>query len=148
MEDDNKVVTLMSTTSFISEIMLVLMGLCGISVIGVSVGYFYSLSLLFVGIGFLIGILSVIMCVIGIYVLLYHDYRRLKFFLSFLTVFIGLQLAFILHLYFFTHNIETTEQEQGSIISLDICFGLSASALIALCFHLKQKGSNIEMVKL
>ncbi|CAF4259915.1 unnamed protein product, partial [Adineta steineri] len=28
------------------------------------------------------------------------------------------------------------------------CFGVSASALVALCFHLKQKGSTVDMVKL
>ena len=88
------------------------------------------------------------MCIIGIYVVLYVDYRHLKYYLSFLTVFIGLQLAFIIHLYFFTRNIETSEQEEGIIITLDVCFGFSASALMALCFHLKHKGSNIEMVKL
>jgi hypothetical protein len=148
MESDSKTVTLMSSASFISEIMLVFMGLSGISVVGVNIGYYYSLSFLFVGMGFSIGILGILFCTFGIYVVLYYDYRRLKFFLSFLTVYIGLQLAFIIHLHFLTKNIETTDQEQGAIIALDVCFGCSASALIALCFHLKQKGSTIEMVKL
>jgi hypothetical protein len=148
MEKDSKTVTLMSPTSFVAEIMLILMGLSGISVVGVNIGYFNSLSLLFVGLGLSVGLLAVLICVIGIYVLLYQDYRRLKLFLTFLTFFLGLQLAFIIHLHFFANNIDTTEQQQGSIIALDVCFGFSASALIALCLHLKQKGSTIEMVKL
>jgi len=148
MEEDSKPVTLMSPTSFVAEIMLVLMGLSGISVVGVNIGYFNSLPILFIGLGLSIGILTVLISIIGIYVLLYHDYHHLKLYLTFLTVFIGLQLAFIIHLYFFTNNIDITEQQQGSIIALDVCFGFSASALIALCFHLKQKGSTIEMVKL
>jgi cytochrome c biogenesis protein CcdA len=148
MEEDTKTVTLMSPTSFVAEIMLVLMGLSGVSLIGVHIGYFYSLSLLFVSLGLSIGLLTILICIIGIYVLLYQNYQRLKFFLTFLTIFIGLQLAFIIHLYFFTNNIDITDQQQGSIIALDVCFGFSASALIALCLHLKQKGSTIEMVKL
>jgi hypothetical protein len=148
MEEDNKTVTLMSPTSFIAEIMLILMGLSGVSVIGVHIGYFHSLPFLFVGLGLSVGILTILICMIGIYVLFYQEYRRLKLFLTFLTVFLGLQLAFIIHLYFFTNNIDITDQQQGSIISLDVCFGFSASALIALCLHLKQKGSTIEMVKL
>jgi hypothetical protein len=148
MEEDSKKVTLMSPTSFISEIMLVFVGLCGISVVGVNIGYFHLLPLLFVSLGLSIGVLAIFICIIGICVLLYHDYRRLKLFLTLLTLFLGLQLAFIIHLYFFTNNINTTEEQQGSIVALDVCFGFSASALIALCFHLKQKGSTIEMVKL
>jgi len=148
MEEDSKTVTLMSPTSFVAEIMLILMGLSGISVVGVNIGYFHSLPFLFVGLGLLVGILAVFICVIGIYVLLYLDYRRLKFYLTFLTIFLGFQLAFIIHLYFFTNNINITEQQQGSIISLDVCFGLTVSALIALCLHLQKKGSTIEMVKL
>jgi cytochrome c biogenesis protein CcdA len=148
MEDDSKVVTVMSPTSFLSEIMLVLMGLSGISVVGVNIGYFHLLPFLFLILGFSIGVSAIVICIIGIYVLLYQDYRRLKFYLTFLTVFLGLQLAFIIHLYFFTNNIVTTDEQQGSIIALDVCFGFTASALIALCFHLKQKGSTIEMVKL
>jgi len=148
MEEDNKTVTLMSPTSFVSEIMLVLMGLSGISVVGVHIGYFHSLSFLFVGIGLSVGILAVLICIIGIYVLLYQDYHRLKLYLTFLTIYLGLQLAFIIHLYFFTNNIDITDEQQGSIISIDVCFGFTASTLVALCLHLKQKGSTIEMVKL
>ncbi|UJR30372.1 hypothetical protein I4U23_017907 [Adineta vaga] len=148
MEDNHKVVTIMSPTSFISEIMLVLMGLSGISVIGVHIGYFYSLSYLFTGLGLSYGLFSTILCIIGIYVLLYHDYHRLKLFITFLVVFLSFQLASIIYLYYFTNNINTTDQEQGSIISLDVCFGITGCALAALCLHLKQKGSTIEMVKL
>ena len=148
MEEDSKTVTLMSPTSFVAEIMLVLMGLSGISVVGVNIGYFYSLPFLFVGLGLSVGILAVLICVIGIYVLLYLDYRRLKLYLTFLTIFLGFQLAFIIHLYFFTNNINITEPQQGTIIALDVCFGFTVSALIALCLHLQQKGSTIEMVKL
>jgi hypothetical protein len=148
MEEDSKTMTLMSPTHFVAEIMLILMGLSGISVVGVNIGYFHFLSFLFVGLGLSIGILAVLICVIGIYVLLYLDYRRLKLYLTFLTIFLGFQLAFIIHLYFFTNNIYITEQQQGSIIALDICFGFTVSALIALCLHLQQKGSTIEMVKL
>ncbi|CAF0911310.1 unnamed protein product [Rotaria sp. Silwood1] len=147
MEEDNKMITLTSSTSFIAEIMLILMGLSGISVVGVNIGYFHSLSLLVVTLGLLIGILATIICIIGIYVLLYHDYFRLKLFLKFLALFIGLQLCFIIHLYFFTNHDHTNEQ-QGSFIALDVCCGLSASTLIAVGFHLKQKGSTIEMFKL
>ncbi len=148
MKDNSRVVTLLSPTSFISEIMLVLMGLSGISVVGVNIGYFHYLPLLFVGLGLSIGILTTFICMCGIYVLLYHNYHRLKFFVTLLAVFIGLQLAFIIHLYFFTNNLDITEQQQGSIIALDVCFGCSACALVALGFHLKQKGSTIDMVKL
>ena len=70
MEEDNKRVILTSPTSFIAEIMLILFALSGISVIGVHIGYFYSLSLLFVEIGLSIGIIAILICIIGIYVLL------------------------------------------------------------------------------
>ncbi|CAF0748306.1 unnamed protein product [Adineta steineri] len=148
MEGNSKVITLMSPTSFISEIMLILMGLSGISLTGVSIGYFYALSFLFVGLGLSFGILTSVICMIGVYILLYLNYRCLKMFITALALFIGLQLASIIHLYFFTNNIDITEQEQGLIITLDVCFGVSASALVALCFHLKQKGSTVDMVKL
>jgi hypothetical protein len=148
MEDDRKVVTIMSPTSFIAEIMLVLMGLSGVAVVGVHVGYFDLLAFFFTGLGFSVGSLAVVLCALGIYVLLYHDYRRLKCFVTLLALFVGLQLAFIVHLYFFNDDVATTDQEQGSLISLDVCCGLSVCALFALCFHLKQKGSTIEMVKL
>ncbi len=148
MEDDSKTVTLMSPISFIAEIMLVFMGLSGVAVVGVHLGYVYSLALLLVGLGLSVGVLAILLCMLGVVVVLYHDYRRLKFFLSLLTVFLGLQLAFIIHLYFITNNLETPEEQQASILSLDVCFGFTASALIALGFYLKQKGSTIEMVKL
>ena len=45
MEEDSKTVTLMSPTSFVAEIMLVLMGLSGISVVGVK--YFESETIFF-----------------------------------------------------------------------------------------------------
>lgn len=148
MNDNSPVVTLMSPTSFIAEIMLVLMGLCGISVVGVHLGYFQLLSLLFIGSGVSTGVCTILLSLIGIYVLLYCDYHRLKYYLSVLSLFTVVQLAWIFYLYIFTNNLNTTEQEQASIISLDVCFGLCGSALIALAFHLKQKGSTIEMVKL
>ncbi|CAF2473273.1 unnamed protein product [Rotaria sp. Silwood2] len=148
MEEDTKMITLTSSTSFIAEIMLTLMGLSGIAVVGVNIGYFHHLSLLVVSLGLSIGILAIVICAIGIYVLLYHDYFRLKLFLKFLALFIGLQFIFIIHLYFFINHKPTNEQQQGSFIALDVCCGLSASALIALCFHLKQKGSTIDMFKL
>lgn len=148
MEDNNRVVTLLSPTSFISEIMLLLMGLSGISVIGVNIGYFNSLTFIPVGIGLSVGMLTTAFCMVGIYVLLYHNYHRLKLYITVLALFIGLELAFIVHWYFFTHNIDVTEPQQGTIIALDVCFGCSAGALLALCCHLKQKGSTIDMVKL
>jgi len=148
MEDDSKTVTLMSSISFISEIMLVFVGLSGVAVVGVHIGYFHSLTFLFIALGLTIGILAILLCLLGVCVILYHDYHRLKLYLSFFTVFLGLQLAFIINLYFITHNLETPEEQQASILSLDVCFGFTASALIALCFYFKQKGSTIEMVKL
>ncbi|CAF0762930.1 unnamed protein product [Rotaria sordida] len=148
MEEDKKMTILTSSTSFIAEIMLILMGLSGISIVGVILGYFHSLSLLIINFGLSIGILAIIICIIGIYVLLYHDYLHLRLFLKFLALFIGLQLIFIIYLYVFINDNNISEQQQGSFIALDVCCGLSASALIALCFHLKQKGSTIDMFKL
>jgi len=148
MNEDTPVVTLMSSTSFLAEIMLVLMGLCGISVVGVHLGYFNLLSFVFIGFGTTVGVCSILFSVIGIYVLLYCDYHRLKAYISILCCFIVLQLVWILYLYVFTNNLNTNEQDQASIISLDVCFGLCGSALITLGFHLKQKGSTIEMIKL
>lgn len=148
MDEDTKKVTLTSPTAFVAEIMVVLMGLSGISLIGVHIGYFHSLSILFISLGLSVGILTIVFCISAIYVLLYLNYQGLKYFLIVLTIFIGLQLAFIIHLYIFTNNLDISEEEQGSIISLDVCFGFCSSALIALCLHLKQKGSTIEMIKL
>ncbi|CAF1298228.1 unnamed protein product [Adineta ricciae] len=148
MEDGHKVVKIMSATSFASEIMLVLMGLSGIAVVGVHIGYFSTLPYLLIGLGLFFGSFATVFCMLGIYVLLYQDYRQLKVLTTFLTIFLGLQLASIIHLYVFTNNMNSTEQNQGSIISLDVCFGSSACALVALILHLKQKGSTIEMVKL
>jgi hypothetical protein len=148
MKDDSQTMTFMSTTLFVSEIMLVFMGLSGISVVGVHIGYFHSLQSLFVGLGLLVGILATVMCMIGVYVLLHQDYRRLKLYIMFLAFFVALQLACIIHLHFFISNNVLNDEQQGSTIALDVCFGLSASALVALCAQLKHKGSTIEMVKL
>lgn len=149
MEEDNKRTTVTTPAAFISEIMLALFGLSGIAVIGVHLGYFQSLSLLYALLGLFVGISSVLICVLGIYVLLRHDYYHLKLFTTFFGFFIGLQLTWIVYLYFSTNNtlLLSTEQE-GSMMALDVCLGLSVSALVVLCFHVKQKGSTIEMVKL
>ncbi|CAF2041726.1 unnamed protein product [Rotaria magnacalcarata] len=150
MEEDNTTVTSMSSTSFLAEIMLILTGLSGILVVGVNIGFFHSLPVFVVTLGLSIGILAIIMCIIGIYVLLCQNYFRLKLFLQLLALFIGIQSAFIIYLYFFTtytDSIDHHHQQQGVLIALDVCCGLGASALIALCFHLKQKGSVIEMFK-
>lgn len=149
MNEDTAKVTLPLSTAVLAEIMLILMGLSGISVVGVNIGYFHDLLLFIVIIGLIFGIFAIINCVIGIYVLLYQNYFRLKLFLKFLTLFIGLQSAFIIYLYFSTtyFNISNHHSEHGSLIALDVCCGLSASTLIALVFHLKEKGSTIEMFK-
>ncbi|CAF3300871.1 unnamed protein product [Rotaria socialis] len=152
MEEDNTTVTSMSSTSFLAEIMLILTGLSGISVVGVNIGFFHSLPVFVVTLGLLIGILAIIMCIIGIYVLLYQDYFRLKLFLQLLTLFVGIQSGFIIYLYFFTTYTDSNDyhhhhHQQGVLIALDVCCGLGTSALIALCFHLKQKGSTMEMFK-
>lgn len=148
MEDNRRVVKIMSTTAFIAEIVLVLMCLSGVAVFGVHVGYFFSLTVFFTSIGFSVGTVAMVLSAVGIYVLFYCDYRRLKFFISVLALFVAVQLAFIVYMYFFSDAPMTADYEQGSMISLDVCFGLSVSALFALCVHLQQKGSTIEMVKL
>jgi hypothetical protein len=148
MEDDRKRVVLTSPTSFIAEVMLVLLGLSGLSVIGVYFAYFPSLSLLCAILGLFVGLSAVLICLLGIYTLLYHDYYHLKLFTTFLSLFLALQLTWIIYLYFFAQNLLLTIEQEGSVIALDVCFGFSISALIAIGFHLKQKGSTIEMVKL
>ena len=148
MEEDSKRMTLTSPTAFIAEIMLVLFGLCGIAVIGVHLGYFQSLSLLCALLGLFIGISCVLICVLGIYVLLRHDYYHLKLFTTIFGFFLDLQIAWIVYLYFFTNNILFSTEQEGSVMALDVCLGFSVSALIVLCFQVKQKGSTIEMVKL
>lgn len=148
MEEDRKRVLLTSPTSFIAEVMLVLLGLSGLSVIGVHLAYFSSISFLCAILGLFVGLSAVLICLLGIYILLYHDYYHLKLFTTFLSLFLVLQLIWVIYLYFFSQNLLLTIEQEGSVISLDVCFGFSVSALIAIAFHLKQKGSTIEMVKL
>lgn len=148
MEDSRKRVVLTSPISFIAEVMLVLFCLSGISVIGVHLAYFSSISFLCAMLGLFVGLAAVLLCLLGIYVLLYHDYYHLKLFTTFLSLFLALQLTWIIYLYFFANNLLLTIEQEGSVIALDVCFGFNVSALIALAFHLKQKGSTIEMVKL
>ena len=63
MEETGKRTLFMSPTSFVAEIILVFMGLSGVSVIGVNVGYASILPSLFIGYGLVVGIVSTLMSV-------------------------------------------------------------------------------------
>ena len=148
MEETGKRTLFMSPTSFVAEIVLVFMGLAGVSVIGVNVGYASILPSLFIGYGLVVGIVSTLMCVIGLYVLLYRDYRGLKFYLTTLMFFVLIELLALVYLHIFATNGNRGDEEKGAIIALNVAFGLMLSTFVALCVHARQKGSTIEMVKL
>lgn len=148
MEENNKTVTMTSSTAFISEIMLSLMGLSGIAVVGVNVGFFHFLPMLCISLSISVGLLASLISILGIYVVWHHDYFRLKLFLKYFTLFLCLQLVFILYLYIFTNYKDSTEQKKGWLMAMDFCLALSGSASIALALHLKHKGSTTEMIKL
>ena len=148
MEQAGKRTTYMLPTSFIAEIVLVLLGLSGVAVIGVSVAYAPGLLLSFTSYSFAVGILTTSAGVAGLYVLLCMDYRALKFYLTSVMFFLVAQALVLTYMHVFATKSLNDEEERGSLVALDVAACLTLSTFVVLCVHARHKGSTIEMVKL
>ena len=62
--------------------------------------------------------------------------------------FVLIELLALVYVHIFATNANRGDEEKGSIIALNVAFGLMLSTFVALCVHARQKGSTIEMVKL
>ena len=139
---------LINSTIFISEILLAFMILSGSAVIGVNTGFYHFLPHIFMYFGIFVGLLTISLSSLAIYVLLYRGRSFLKYFLIFFICFVVLQILFLIRLHFLTENFNVNDGEKAFTIVLDVNMILHLITSVVLVIHFYRKGSTIEMVKL